>query len=133
MMAFLVLSGVLFAKRLTPLIEKQSIRNTALFMLLVSTTCVVGGASFAEWGAILSLAGAVIGGAGIAITLILWSELYSCLNPLRVALYYSASIVASGAHRIHNERVPLPVVCDIPVYIAHRNNRKRRSSLSVYS
>lgn len=95
MMAFLVL-GVLFAKRLTPLIEKQSIRNTALFMLLVSTTCVVGGASFAEWGAVLSLAGAIIGGAGIAITLILWSELYSCLNPLRVALYYSASIVASA-------------------------------------
>lgn len=95
MMAFLVL-GVLFAKRLTPLIEKQSIRNTALFMLLVSTACVVGGASFAEWGAILSLAGAIIGGAGIAITLILWSELYSCLNPLRVALYYSASIVASA-------------------------------------
>lgn len=91
MMAFLVL-GVLFAKRLTPLIEKQSIRNTALFMLLISTACVVGGASFAEWGAVLSLAGAIIGGAGIAITLILWSELYSCLNPLRVALYYSASI-----------------------------------------
>ena len=95
MMAFLVL-GVLFAKRLTPLIEKQSIRNTALFMLLISTACVVGGASFAEWGAVLSLAGAIIGGAGIAITLILWSELYSCLNPLRVALYYSASIVASA-------------------------------------
>ena len=39
---------------------------------------------------------ALLGGFGIALAILVWSELYSCLNPLRVALYYSASIAAGA-------------------------------------
>lgn len=38
----------------------------------------------------------VCGGVGIALILMLWSEFFGCINPLRVAIYYSASI-AVGA------------------------------------
>lgn len=47
-------------------------------------------ASMLRWPALLC------GGAGIALILMLWSEFFGCINPLRVALYYSASI-AVGA------------------------------------
>ncbi|MFR1638144.1 MAG: helix-turn-helix transcriptional regulator [Eggerthellaceae bacterium] len=38
----------------------------------------------------------LLGGFGIALLILFWSELYGCLNPLRVALYYSASIVVGA-------------------------------------
>lgn len=37
------------------------------------------------------------GGVGTAFVILLWSELYGCLNPFRVALYYSGSLVIAAA------------------------------------
>src|SRR5699024_9774766 len=31
-----------------------------------------------------------------AVVILLWSELYGCLNPFRVALYYSASMIVAA-------------------------------------
>ena len=95
-MMVVLLVGVVFAKRLSPLIEKPWARIMSLCLLLFSTSCVLLGAAFPSCPSVLCAAGAIAGGAGIAIILILWSELYGCLNPLRVALYYSASIVAAA-------------------------------------
>ena len=95
-MMVVLLVGVVFAKRLSPLIEKPWARIMSLCLLLFSTSCVLLGAAFPSCPGVLCAAGAIAGGAGIAIILILWSELYGCLNPLRVALYYSASIVAAA-------------------------------------
>lgn len=95
-MMVVLLVGVVFAKRLSPLIEKPWARIMSLCLLLFSTLCVLLGAAFPSCPSVLCAAGAIAGGAGIAIILILWSELYGCLNPLRVALYYSASIVAAA-------------------------------------
>ena len=95
-MMVVLLVGVVFAKRLSPLIEKPWARIMSLCLLLFSTLCVLLGAAFPSCPSVLCTAGAIAGGAGIAIILILWSELYGCLNPLRVALYYSASIVAAA-------------------------------------
>ena len=95
-MMVVLLVGVVFAKRLSPLIEKPWARIMSLCLLLFSTACVLLGAAFPSCPSVLCAAGAIAGGAGIAIILILWSELYGCLNPLRVALYYSASIVVAA-------------------------------------
>lgn len=38
----------------------------------------------------------MLGGFGIALMILFWSELYGCLNPVRVAFYYSASIVTAA-------------------------------------
>ena len=37
----------------------------------------------------------VLGSIGIALILMLWSEFFGCINPLRIALYYSAGIAVS--------------------------------------
>ncbi|WP_041690648.1 helix-turn-helix transcriptional regulator [Eggerthella sp. YY7918] len=38
----------------------------------------------------------VFGAVGIALYLMLWSELYGCIGPLKVALYYAAGIMVSA-------------------------------------
>ena len=37
------------------------------------------------------------GGAGIAVMILLWSELYACLSPVRICLYYATSLLAGAA------------------------------------
>lgn len=46
--------------------------------------------------AVLALPCAAVGGVGVSIAILVWSNLYSCINPIRVALYYSASIAAAA-------------------------------------
>ncbi|MFR4802551.1 MAG: hypothetical protein ACLT98_04020 [Eggerthellaceae bacterium] len=62
----------------------------------MSTTCVVIGAIHPDMTNALMWPAAICGGIGVAVIVILWSELYGCLGPVRVALYYSASIVAAA-------------------------------------
>lgn len=38
----------------------------------------------------------VLGALGIALIILLWSELFGCLNPFRVALYFSGGLVAGA-------------------------------------
>ena len=38
-----------------------------------------------------------MGGAGIAVMILLWSELYACLSPVRICLYYATSLLAGAA------------------------------------
>ncbi len=46
---------------------------------------------------LLRVPAAVLGGAGVGIMILLWSELYGCLNPVRIALYYALSqLVGAG-------------------------------------
>ena len=44
-----------------------------------------------------SVAAPVMGGAGLALTILLWSELYGCLSPVRIALYYALSQLTGAA------------------------------------
>jgi DNA-binding CsgD family transcriptional regulator len=84
------------AKKIGPFFRRRSIYITSGVALCLSTLAVFGSLLFPELASILALPSAIIGGIGIAFLILYWSELYSCLNPLRVALYYSASIVAAA-------------------------------------
>ena len=95
-MVVVFLLGAIFAKQLSPLIRKRTAHWMALSFLLVSTTCVVIGAIHPDMTNALMWPAAICGGIGVAVIVILWSELYGCLGPVRVALYYSASIVAAA-------------------------------------
>ena len=95
-MVVIFLLGAIFAKQLSPLIRKRTAHWMALSFLLVSTTCVVIGAIHPDMTNALMWSAAICGGIGVAVIVILWSELYGCLGPVRVALYYSASIVAAA-------------------------------------
>ncbi|WP_303202972.1 helix-turn-helix transcriptional regulator [Raoultibacter timonensis] len=48
-----------------------------------------------ELAATLTTPALFLGALGVGLILMLWSEFYGCINPLRVALYYSAGIIVS--------------------------------------
>ena len=64
--------------------------------LIVSTALMFCSVYFPAYAAALALPATLLGGVGIALIILLWSELFGCLNPLRVALYYSVTIVAGA-------------------------------------
>ncbi len=123
--------------RLTPLHERRWSKPTGVALLVLAT---VGG--FASiWhpslAPLLAWPCAVFGGVGIAIVILLWSELYACESPVRICLLYSLSLV-TGALVIYVYRgfvlAWLPaMVCLLPVVsiacltIAYRGlSRERR-------
>lgn len=70
--------------------------------IVLTAVCMVGSAcvNFAsllvpDAAPMLFVPSVTMGGIGIALILMLWSEFFGCINPLRVALYYSASIAVS--------------------------------------
>ena len=87
---------VVLARRIGPFFNKRSVFigagiATTTATVLMFLTCVMPQAPAA-----LGMVASVLGGAGIAFIILIWSELYGCLNPVRVALYYSGSIVAGA-------------------------------------
>lgn len=85
----------LLARRIAPLYRHPA-------AIVLTAVCMVGSAcvNFAsllapEAAPMLFVPSVTLGGVGIALILMLWSEFFGCINPLRVALYYSASIAVS--------------------------------------
>ncbi len=87
----------LLARRFTPLWNHRAVKRASLAALLLSTS----GAFVALWhpeaAPWLAWPCALLGGAGIAMLILLWSELYGKLAPVRICLYYSASLVVGAA------------------------------------
>ena len=52
----------------------------------------------------LAIVASIAGGLGIALMILIWSELYGCMNPMRVAFYYSGSIIVGAPHDIYLPR-----------------------------
>ena len=86
----------LFAKQIGPFFDKKPIYAISSLLLVLSTVLVFSTRFFPESSLFLGSFAAVAGGVGIAFLILLWSELYGCLNPLRVATYYSLSIVVGA-------------------------------------
>ena len=95
MIATLLLCAI-GARHITPLFRQGALKAACLVLLVGSTLL-----GYAAWGGILPGALAawpstVAGGAGIALMILLWSELYGTLSPVRICLYYCASLVAGA-------------------------------------
>ena len=98
----LTCAAVLFAcaaasRRLSPLCERRWVPWTSAALMTLA-----GALGFAcLWLPSLlgfaSVAAPVMGGAGLALTILLWSELYGCLSPVRIALYYALSQLTGAA------------------------------------
>lgn len=95
-MVVTALGCALLARRIGPFFDKRWPFVLGSAMLVASTTLMFASCWVASLAAWAGYAAAVAGGFGIALVILTWSELYGCLNPLRVALYYSASIVAGA-------------------------------------
>jgi DNA-binding CsgD family transcriptional regulator len=94
--AITMLAVILMAKRIGPFFNKRAAYWISGISMTASTVMLFASIAFPQAAWMLGNPSALLGGFGIALTILLWSELYGCLNPLRVALYYSASIVAGA-------------------------------------
>ncbi|HIT51184.1 MAG TPA: helix-turn-helix transcriptional regulator [Candidatus Aveggerthella excrementigallinarum] len=65
--------------------------------MVLATMLLPASAFVPEFAMPLGWAAVACGGVGTAFVILLWSELYGCLNPFRVALYYSGSLVVAAA------------------------------------
>ncbi len=84
------------AKRIGPLFGKRSVYVVAGLSLTASTLGMFASIWVPGWADALAVPAVLLGGFGIAPVILLWSELYGCLNPFRVALYYSASMIVAA-------------------------------------
>ena len=96
-MVVVLLVCAVCARQLTPLFRQGWVQPVCALLLVGAT--LLGYLSFG--GALVSTAVAWIatamGGAGIALMILLWSELYGTLSPVRICLYYCASLMAGVA------------------------------------
>ncbi len=86
----------LFAQRIGTLVGRRSVLVATAALLVASTACAFAAFWWPQSAASLGMAASVVGGIGIAFMILIWSEIYGSLNPLRVAAYYSFSIVAGA-------------------------------------
>lgn len=86
----------LLARRIGPFFNKPVVYGLCVSTLTVSTVLMFASCWLPGIASAAGVPATLLGGFGIALLILFWSELYGCLNPLRVALYYSASIVAGA-------------------------------------
>ncbi|NTU89295.1 MAG: helix-turn-helix transcriptional regulator [Actinobacteria bacterium] len=83
----------LFARKIAPLISKKAVLWLCGTLMVASSALIITSYYIPSIASVVAFPAAIIGGVGTAIIILLWSELYSCLNPFRVALYYSGSLM----------------------------------------
>lgn len=88
------------SKRLAPLHART--RLAPVTVLLLALCSCVNFASLvvdvpSSVAGLLDACAMVLGAVGTALALMLWSELLACLNPLQIALYFSASVMCGCA------------------------------------
>ena len=91
------LSMVVFARVLTPLWSNVAAqRYTAASMSIGSLLIAIGCFGFPELSetgsSALKYLGLVLSGSGLALLILMWTEFYGSLNPMRVAVYHAAAI-----------------------------------------
>lgn len=88
--------GAAFHRRLEPLSERGWAYGAAAGLMLAGTALGWTTVFNPSLASALALPATIVGGMGTAVIILLWSELYACLSPFRVGLYYCASIVAAA-------------------------------------
>lgn len=86
----------LLARRIGPFFDKPAVYALCAATLTASTVLMFASCWLPGIAPAVGVPATLLGGFGIALLILFWSELYGCLNPLRVALYYSASIVVGA-------------------------------------
>lgn len=87
---------VLCARRIGPLYRKRWLFVACGTLMTASTVMMFASFIVPQWTGMLSVPASVAGGLGLGLVILIWSELYGCLNPIRVTLYYAASLVAGA-------------------------------------
>lgn len=96
-MSVTLLLCAVFSRRLGPLFGKKWFYAVTVALMLLATVLLPISAFFHSFVVPLGWVAVLAGGVGTAFVILLWSELYGCLNPFCVALYYSGSLVIAAA------------------------------------
>lgn len=84
------------SRRLTPLVDRRLARPASATLLLAATLGGYLSVWHPELAVVLAWPCVIAGGIGIAVMILLWSELYGCLSPVRICLYYVCSLVCGA-------------------------------------
>lgn len=95
-MSAVLLGCALGARKISPFFSKRTPWVACGILLTGATLCTFASLYFPSAAFQLALTASFTGGVGIALMILIWSELYGCLNPLRVAFYYSGSIIVGA-------------------------------------
>lgn len=86
----------LSSRRIAPLYGKRAVPWVTGACMIASACLNFSTIYFPELAPFFGAPAAVLGAVGIALIILLWSELFGCLNPFRVALYFSGGLVVGA-------------------------------------
>ena len=93
--AFILVLLAIFAKRIAPFYAHPW-AIVVTFVAMISAVCInFASIYYPELASALRLPAVISGSIGVAFILMLWSEFFGCINPVRVVGYYSAGIIVS--------------------------------------
>lgn len=94
--AAILLAMALLSKKIGTLYGKCWVAPVASGFLAASASLNFASLYVPSYAFALGLPAVVLGATGIALIILAWSELFSCLNPLRVGLYFSGGLVVGA-------------------------------------
>ncbi|MBO4365233.1 MAG: helix-turn-helix transcriptional regulator, partial [Eggerthellaceae bacterium] len=94
--AVVLLSLAFAARKIAPLFNKRFAYIGAGVGLSASAFLNFASIYLSSMALPFGVAAVILGAVGIALIILLWSELFSCLNPLRVGLYFSGGLVVGA-------------------------------------
>ncbi|WP_283171061.1 helix-turn-helix transcriptional regulator [Curtanaerobium respiraculi] len=95
-LAVVLLAIAFTAKRIAPFYGKKAPVPLSGACLIASCCLNFYSLYYPEHAALIGVPAMVAGAVGIALIILLWSELFGCLNPLRVGLYYAGGLVVGS-------------------------------------
>lgn len=95
-MSIVLLGCALGARKVSPFYSKHAAWVLCGMLLTLATVCTFSSLFYPGIAEYLAIVASIAGGIGIALMILIWSELYGCMNPMRVAFYYSGSIIVGA-------------------------------------
>ena len=95
-MSIVLLGCALGARKVSPFYSKHAAWVLCGTLLTLATVCTFSSLFYPGIAEHLAIVASIAGGIGIALMILIWSELYGCMNPMRVAFYYSGSIIVGA-------------------------------------
>ena len=111
-LAAMLLIWAALSRRTGPFFQKRWLFALCCATMTLSTCAMFCSLWLPGHALLLEAAGALLGGVGTSVMILMWSELYGCLNPLRVALVFQPEPlglrlrlpVLQREHNAHRER-----------------------------
>ena len=92
-----LLACVAASRSLSPVLDRRWVRRASVCGMTLASAMAFATLWLPDVAGLLSLPASVLGGVGVGFIILLWSELYGCLNPIRIALYYALSQLVGAA------------------------------------